>query len=72
MSSGVYMIKNKINGHRYIGSAANIQGRWSTHIYRLNKNNHHSKYLQHAFNMYGADAFEFLVIEYCFPFLLIS
>lgn len=69
--SGIYEIVNTINGHRYIGSAVNIQQRWSQHIHYLNNNKHHSRHLQSAWNLYGADAFEFSVIEACFIFALI-
>lgn len=71
MSSGIYKITNTVNGHCYIGSAVDIQGRWSSHISKLNKNKHHSRYLQRAWLKYGADAFSFSVIEYCFPLALI-
>jgi group I intron endonuclease len=65
MASGVYKITNKINGHCYIGSAVNIKNRWKGHRSDLSKNKHHSNHLQNAWNKYGADAFEFSVIEYC-------
>lgn len=70
--SGIYKITNKINRHVYIGSAVDVIHRWGKHIYRLNKNDHHSKYLQHAWNKYGADCFEFVIIEECSRELLIE
>ena len=63
--SGIYEIRNTQNGHRYIGSAVNIRGRWAEHKRDLYANNHHSKHLQNAWNLYGADSFRFSVIEYC-------
>jgi len=71
MASGVYKITNKINGHCYIGSAVNIKKRWENHKSGLNKNKRHSRHLQSAWNKYGADAFEFSIIELCFPLALI-
>ena len=59
----IYMIINVINGKFYIGSTDDIKGRWHTHLYCLNKNIHHSKHLQHAWNKYGEEAFEFEVLE---------
>jgi group I intron endonuclease len=63
--SGIYSITNKNNGNKYIGSAVHIKHRWNCHISDLNKNKHHSIYLQRAWDKYGADCFEFSVIEYC-------
>jgi group I intron endonuclease len=71
MTSGVYKIKNIANGNTYVGSAMNIETRWSQHKHHLNKGNHHSIHLQHAWNKYSEDVFEFSIIEICFPFVLI-
>lgn len=65
MIAGIYEIKNKKNGHRYIGSSVSIKDRWNTHISNLRRNKHTSKHLQNAFNKYGEDAFEFSVLETC-------
>lgn len=62
---GVYAITNTLNGHAYIGSSVNISQRWRAHVNSLNKNEHHSDYLQRAWNKYGADSFEFTVILLC-------
>lgn len=62
--SGIYQIKNLINGHIYIGSSDNIKNRWSSHKHYLNRNSHHSHYLQNAWNKYGVENFEFSVLEY--------
>jgi group I intron endonuclease len=72
MTSGIYKIKNIVNNHTYVGSAVNIEQRWRSHKSYLNNNKHHSVYLQRAWNKYGADCFEFSVIELCFPFFLIA
>jgi group I intron endonuclease len=69
--SGIYQIRNKINGHCYIGSAMNIRKRWREHARALNNNVHHSQYLQRAWLRYGADAFEFSILKTCFVFALI-
>lgn len=73
MIRGVYKIYNKITGDFYIGSASSargIEGRW--HEERLQLRGNRQKYkngnatlLQRAWNKYGEDNFEFLIIETC-------
>lgn len=63
MTSGIYEIRNTINGHRYIGSTANLKRRWRKHRSDLNKGRHHSVYLQRAWNKYGDAAFVFEILE---------
>lgn len=63
--TGIYSIKNKINGKVYIGKSINIYNRWKQHKSQLQKNKHHSKSLQSDWNKYGEDAFEFSIIEEC-------
>ena len=65
--SGVYEIKNTLNNHRYIGSSVNIYSRWEEHNRDLEKDDHHSAYLQNAWNKYGKDKFEFNILERCDP-----
>jgi len=59
----IYMIANYINNKVYIGSASYLGKRISTHIYRLNKNKHHSQYLQNAYNKYGRKNFYIRILE---------
>lgn len=63
--SGIYGIKNKINGKIYIGSSGNIRLRWKSHRSSLKRQCGTNQYLQRAYNKYGFDAFEFLVVEFC-------
>lgn len=60
---GIYAIVNKANGHRYVGSANNIGDRWSLHKHDLRRGRHHSVYLQRAWDKYGEDSFEFVVLR---------
>jgi group I intron endonuclease len=61
-SSGVYKITNKDNGLVYFGQATQLGTRAQQHESKLLKNKHHNRHLQHAWNKYGPDAFEFEVI----------
>lgn len=64
--SGVYKIRNRVNGKYYIGSSDNIlgsHGRWSEHINGLKSNRHENSYLQRAWNKYGQENFEFSILE---------
>lgn len=61
--SGIYQIRNLINGKIYIGSAVNIKRRWYDHIYQLNKKNHSSSHLQRSWDKYGKDNFVFEILE---------
>ncbi len=62
--SGIYKIINKITNQYYVGSTVNFVRRWYQHKVKLNKNSHCNPHLQHAWNKYGCDNFEFKIIEY--------
>jgi group I intron endonuclease len=63
---GIYGIKNTINDKIYIGKTGmNFGDRWDSHRSLLNNNKHDNPYLQHAWNKYGQDKFEFVIIEEC-------
>lgn len=64
LKSGIYIIKNNLNGDLYVGSAENLNRRWYKHIWRLKRNEHHSIILQRAFNKYGINSFIFEVLEF--------
>jgi group I intron endonuclease len=70
--SGIYKIVNKTNGKCYVGSAVNIEQRWHGHKSDLKLKKHHSAHLQRAWEIYGADSFEFEVVEYVDKQLLIQ
>lgn len=52
-----------INGRAYIGSAINFSRRISEHTGLLNRNKHHSRYLQNSWNKYGEHNFIFGLLE---------
>ena len=62
---GVYCIVNKVNGWKYIGSSDNVIRRWNNHVSKLNRNEHHNRHLQRAWNKYGVDSFTFGMLEVC-------
>jgi len=62
--SGIYKIINKVNGKYYVGSSQNIKCRWENHKSNLKKNKHWNKHLQNAYNKYGVENFEYVIIEY--------
>ena len=62
--SGIYNIRNLITDNIYIGSAVNLNNRWSVHKNHLSNNNHVNDHLQNAWNKYGKENFIFEIIEY--------
>jgi group I intron endonuclease len=62
-SSGIYQIRNTVNGKVYVGSAVNFARRFSQHQSALRNGKHDSGKLQNAWNKYGEDSFAFSVIE---------
>jgi len=65
MKSGIYLIKNMVNGKGYIGSTTDLDGRKITHFQELKGNRHHNYHLQSSYNKHGRDKFEFYVLAYC-------
>jgi group I intron endonuclease len=72
MKTGIYKILNKINNKVYVGSATNIRKRWRDHKWYLNHNIHHNSHLQSAWNKYGAESFEFLIVLECSVDILLA
>lgn len=62
--SGIYRIRNIESGKLYIGSTANFDKRFALHRATLATGTHHNRYLQFAWQKYGADAFAFEIVEY--------
>lgn len=63
--AGIYCILNKINNKKYIGQTYDLHYRWNRHRSDLNCQRHSNKHLQSSWNIYGEDAFEYIVLEYC-------
>ena len=63
MNSGIYQIKNTINGNCYIGSAVDFKKRWVVHLSTLRHKYHYNSHLQAAFSKYGEKALIFEILE---------
>jgi hypothetical protein len=64
--SGIYKIQSKCKPERcYIGSAVNIDQRWSRHIYTLKSGKHKNIKLQRHFNKYGIGDLTFSILLGC-------
>lgn len=61
--SGIYCIRNTLNGKVYIGSAVKLRARLTAHKNNLTNNTHHSSKLQRAWNKYTPAAFVFEIVE---------
>lgn len=59
---GVYAIHNKLNNKWYIGSSNDVGRRIKTHKRELINGSHNNLLLQHEFNKYGIESFEFLTL----------
>lgn len=67
-ATGVYCWLNRVNGKRYVGSAAkSILRRMRKHQQDLSKNRHPNRHLQSAWNKYGSRKFAFVILERCAP-----
>lgn len=60
---GIYAIFHKPTGRVYVGSALSIYARWKDHRNSMRRGTHRNPYLQRTFDKYGADSFEFRVLE---------
>lgn len=68
MTTGVYLIRNLIDGKEYVGSAArSVRERWNGHRNSLRRGRHRNRLLQKAWNACGEAAFEFSILEECLP-----
>jgi group I intron endonuclease len=63
IKSGIYTIINKITKKEYIGSSKNIKRRFNKHKSDLKNKKHHSYLFQRAWNKYGEENFELIIIE---------
>ena len=72
MASGVYSILCLKTKKLYIGSATSVKIRIYEHKRTLNKGSHHNCHLQKAWDKYGEDSFQFLIVQLVDVDLLIA
>ena len=65
--SGIYILVNKKNGHRYIGQTVDFHRRRTEH---RTKTHQARSVIGRAIRKHGKDAFEFLILERCAHALL--
>lgn len=63
-SPGIYKILNIDTKDFYIGSSLNVYRRMYSHQTLLRNNRHPNIHLQRAWNKYGQEKFEYIVLEY--------
>jgi group I intron endonuclease len=64
MASAIYAIVNNVTRDMYVGSAVAVNRRWSAHRNLLSKQCHYNTRLQRAYNKYGADTFDWEIIQF--------
>jgi len=63
---GIYGIKNKVNNKIYVGKTMQSFGdRWDCHRAQLRGGYHDNPHLQHSWNKYGEENFEFIILIDC-------
>lgn len=70
--TGIYEIRNLVNGKRYVGSAVRFSARWAKHLSMLRRNIHHSQHLQRSWNLDGEASFEFRRLVICGKEMLLT
>lgn len=63
--TGIYVIRNLVNGKVYIGQSVNVDDRLAHHKSELRHNRHTNTYMQRAWNKHGEDNFTFEVLLPC-------
>ena len=63
--SGIYQIRNLVNGKKYIGQASNLRKRKSNHFSSLKRGDHYNQHFQRAYDKYGKENFVFEILIYC-------
>ena len=69
--SGIYQIRNTVNGKIYVGSATSLKKRRWLHMGHLRRGTHHSQPLQRAYAKYGEGSLVFEPLITCSPIMLL-
>lgn len=70
-NTGIYRIVCNINNRSYVGSAVDLRKRKREHFSALRSNRHFNKHLQNAYNKHGEHCFDFKVVKFCEPEMLL-
>jgi hypothetical protein len=69
-TAGIYMIFNKINNKKYIGSSVNMYQRGHSHRSYLRNGRHQNAHLQSSYNKYGESNFSISILEFTTDLLI--
>lgn len=61
----IYVIECTATDKLYVGSSWDFHKRWKDHKRSLNTGKHGNRHLQSAWDLYGKDSFNFIVLESC-------
>jgi hypothetical protein len=61
--SGVFLIRNTVNGKVFVGTGLDINGIVNRHRFDLTKGSHHNKKLQAEWNEFGGEKFDFEIVD---------
>lgn len=64
---GVYRIRNTVNGKSFVASSKDVRARFNRHKMDLKNNSERIRGLQEDWNAFGAEAFEFEVVDLLKP-----
>lgn len=67
MPSGIYLIRNTVNGRVYVGSAVCFASRWRLHRRTLRNGTHRNIKLARAYAKYGEQSFVYAPLLLCSP-----
>ena len=65
--TGIYIIEHEESGKKYIGSAIDIDERFSNHVWSLDSGRHCNIHLQNAWDKYAVGAFKWYKFIECAP-----
>ena len=60
--SGVYAIIHRDSGRWYVGQSKSVKNRWKEHRNHLRRGTHRNSRIQSAWDRYGEDAFDFVIL----------
>jgi hypothetical protein len=61
--SGVFLIRNTVNGKVLVGTGLDIAGIINRYRFQLTKGSHHNKKLQADWNEFGGEKFDFEIVD---------